>query len=101
MTRKKAKKRSSGSDEKNPGNVIAYSVLHAPGLRLTKRIDISGDMSFVGYYYVCPTGVGWLCFFGGGYSKKAPQGWLSYLFLNKVLDQDTYLLATQQKYILL
>jgi hypothetical protein len=100
MTRKKAKKRSSGSNEKNPGNVIARSVLHAPGLRLAKRVDAGGETSYVGYYYVCPTGVGRSRFFGGGYSKKAPPGWLSYLFLNNFLDQDTYLLATQQKNIL-
>ena len=99
--KKKTKKGSSGSDEKNPpGNVTARSVLHAPGLRLARRVDAGGETSYVGYYYVCPTGVGRSRFFGGGYSKKAPPGWLSYLFLNNFLDQDTYLLATQQKNIL-
>ncbi|KAL3782678.1 hypothetical protein ACHAW5_001359 [Stephanodiscus triporus] len=85
---------------KGPQNITATSVLYAPGLRHAKRVDANGETSYVGYYYVCPVGVGRSRFFGGGYTKKAPPQWLTNLFLHNFLDQDTYLLATQQKNIL-
>ena len=98
-TSKKKAKKGSGSDEKNTGNVTARSVLHAPGLRLAeaRRTPAARRPSWGTTAFVRP-GVG-RCrvFSGAGYSKKAPSGWRSYLPLNNFLDQDTYLLATQQQ----
>jgi phenylpropionate dioxygenase-like ring-hydroxylating dioxygenase large terminal subunit len=85
---------------KGPQKVTAWAALQAPGLRQMKRLDANKETSFIGLFYVCPVGVGRSRFFGGAYSKKAPKHWLTNLFVQNFLDQDTYLLATQQKNIL-
>jgi hypothetical protein len=75
--------------------------LHAPfHLQLKRVTKDTNSTSFVSAFYICPVGVGRTRFMSGGYAKQAPPRWLTKLFLDNFLDQDTYLLATQQQSIL-
>jgi hypothetical protein len=60
----------------------------------------SNTTSFVSAFFICPVGVGRTRFMAAGLSKKAPPRWVTKLLLDNFLDQDTYLLATQQHHIL-
>lgn len=81
--------------------LVATSSLCLPGHLQLKRVNKStNSTSFVSTFYICPTGVGRTRFMAAGCSKKPPKAWLTKLFLDNFLDQDTYLLATQQQYIL-
>lgn len=80
---------------------LATSSLQLPTHLQLKRIDkATNTTSFVSGFYICPTGVGRTRFMSAGFSKKPPKSWLTKIFLDNFLDQDTYLLATQQQYIL-
>jgi nitrite reductase/ring-hydroxylating ferredoxin subunit len=91
-----------GKKRMNDGSPpIASSVLHLPGHLQLKRVSrTTNSTSFVTGFYICPTGVGRARFMGAACSKNPPRAWLTKLFLDNFLDQDTYLLATQQQNIL-
>jgi phenylpropionate dioxygenase-like ring-hydroxylating dioxygenase large terminal subunit len=81
--------------------LIATSSLQLPTHLQLKRVDRATNITnFVSGFYICPTGVGRTRFMSAGFSKKPPKNWLTKIFLDNFLDQDTYLLATQQQYIL-
>ena len=65
-----------------------------------RRVKKNGSTDFVSTFYICPVGVGRCRFMAAGVSRKPPPRWLTKLFLDNFLDQDTYLLATQQQHIL-
>lgn len=91
--KKKAKK-----DEKE---LWASSYFHAPIHLQLKRVDPeTGSTNFVSTFYICPVGVGRTRFMAAQGSKAAVPRWMTKLFTDNFLDQDTYLLATQQKNIL-
>jgi phenylpropionate dioxygenase-like ring-hydroxylating dioxygenase large terminal subunit len=74
-----------------------YAPFHFQLKRVTKDTNRT---SLVVASYICPVGVGRTRLMSGGYSKKSPARWLAKLFFDKILEQDTYLLATQQQSIL-
>jgi hypothetical protein len=74
-----------------------YAPFHVQLKRVTKDTN---STSFVSAFYICPVGVGRTRFMSAGLSKKPPARWLTKMFLDNFLDQDTYLLATQQQNIL-
>lgn len=87
--------------DKNEEPPLATSSLQMPTHLQLKRVDrATNTTKFVSGFYICPTGVGRTRFMSAGFSKKPPKNWLTKLFLDNFLDQDTYLLATQQQYIL-
>ena len=65
-----------------------------------RRVKKDGSTDFVSTFYICSVGVGRCRFMAAGVSRKPPPRWLTKLFLDNFLDQDTYLLATQQQHIL-
>ena len=66
-----------------------------------KRLDKqTNTCKFVTTFYVSPVGVGRCRFMGASLSKMTLPRWLTKLALDNFLDQDTYLLATQQHHIL-
>lgn len=80
---------------------MAMSDFHAPfHLQLKRVAKDTNSTSFVAAFYICPVGVGRSRFMSAAWSKKPPARWLTKLFLDNFLDQDTYLLATQQQRIL-
>lgn len=84
-----------------PTSPMATSFLQAPYHYQAKRVTKDTQTtSFVAAFWICPVGVGRTRFMSAGVSKKPPARWLTKLFLDNFLDQDTYLLATQQHYIL-
>lgn len=79
----------------------ASSFFHAPIHVQLKRVDKNtGSTNFVSTFYICPVGVGRTRFMAAQGSKMSIPRWITKLFTDNFLDQDTYLLATQQKHIL-
>ncbi|KAL3923124.1 MAG: hypothetical protein SGILL_001835 [Bacillariaceae sp.] len=79
----------------------ATTRFEAPFHLQMRRLDKqTNSTNFVSAFYISPTGVGRCRFLAAGLSKKAPPRWLTKLMLDNFLDQDTYLLATQQHHIL-
>ena len=79
----------------------ATSSLTFPNHLQLKRVQKdTNSTSFVSAFYICPVGVGRSRLMSAGVSKSPPPRWMTMLFLQNFLDQDTYLLATQQQYIL-
>jgi len=82
---------------------IATSKFQAPCyVESCRRDPGSGDTKFVSSFWICPTGVGRSRFMSSTIYNlpfKIPR-WLTHLFLNGFLDQDTFLLATQQAKVL-
>lgn len=67
-----------------------------------RRDKVSGETSFISAFYITPTGTGRSRFMTAVIYKapfKLPR-WVSIVGLNNFLDQDTYLLATQQEHVL-
>ena len=80
----------------------ASSNFHAPIHLQLKRVDkTTGSTNFISTFYICPVGVGRSRFMAATISKFATPRWLQKLFTDNFVDQDTYLLATQQQKILL
>ncbi|CAJ1942978.1 unnamed protein product [Cylindrotheca closterium] len=93
-----SKKKEKKKDEKE---LWASSYFQAPFHLQLKRVDPeTGSTNFVSTFYICPVGVGRTRFMAAQGSKTATPRWLTKLFTDNFLDQDTYLLATQQKNIL-
>lgn len=79
----------------------ATTIFEAPFHLQMRRLDKkSNSTAFVSAFYICPVGVGRCRFMAAGLSKMAPPRFLTKLLLDNFLDQDTYLLATQQHHIL-
>ena len=82
---------------------IATTIFKAPNLVYMGRRDKeTGETSFVSFFLICPTGVGRSRFMSGSVSNAPffPPRWLMHIALNNFLDQDTHLLATQQKHVM-
>jgi phenylpropionate dioxygenase-like ring-hydroxylating dioxygenase large terminal subunit len=78
----------------------ATTYFEAPYHLQMKRVDKkTNKTNFITTFYICPTGVGRTRFMGGALGRKIPR-WVIKLGLDNFLDQDTYLLATQQHHIL-
>jgi phenylpropionate dioxygenase-like ring-hydroxylating dioxygenase large terminal subunit len=91
----------STDEKKEKESPWATTRFEAPFHLQMRRLDKkTGTTNFVSSFYICPTGVGRCRFMAAGLSKKAPPRWITKLMLDNFLDQDTYLLATQQHYIL-
>jgi len=83
------------------GTKWATTILEAPAHVRMQRVDKeSQDTKFISVFYVCPVGVGRSRFFGGGLGAISIPRWINFLMVSNFVDQDTYLLATQQKYVL-
>lgn len=79
----------------------ATTYFEAPFHLQMKRVDRTTNRTkFITTFYICPVGVGRARFMGGALGKKVAPRWVVKLGLDNFLDQDTYLLATQQHHIL-
>ena len=108
----KEKAKEDGADQ------LAFMYFHAPSFVQSKRIEKSSIQSnndktataastvssFSAVFWICPVGVGRSRFMSAVVVKKPVpllnRRWITKLFYDNFLDQDTYLLATQQQYIL-
>jgi phenylpropionate dioxygenase-like ring-hydroxylating dioxygenase large terminal subunit len=83
--------------------LAATTVFYAPTTVFMSRRDIQTDeTSFIVSFFVCPVGLGRSRFMSCSLTKAPvlPPRWLTHIFVNNFLDQDTHLLATQQKHVL-
>jgi len=95
---KKTKKKKS-ADASTPW---ATSRFHAPTHVRLNRVDKeTGAVKFASLFYVCPVGVGRSRFLSAGISPLKVPRWVVAIIVSNFLDQDTYLLATQQKNLLM
>lgn len=82
---------------------VATSVFTAPNhVYMGRRDRITGNTSFVTAFWICPTGTGRSRFMSAAIGKvpfSIPR-WFMHVSLNNFLDQDTHLLATQQRHVL-
>jgi phenylpropionate dioxygenase-like ring-hydroxylating dioxygenase large terminal subunit len=82
---------------------VATSTFTAPNhVFMGRRNKETGETSFVTAFWICPTGTGRSRFMSAAVAKipfSVPR-WFMHVNLNNFLDQDTHLLATQQRYIL-
>ena len=82
---------------------ISTSTFNAPNhVVMGRRNRETGKTSFITAFWICPTGTGRSRFMSAAIGKvpfSLPR-WLLHVSLNNFLDQDTHLLATQQRYIL-
>lgn len=96
---KKSKNKTSETSDSN--TPWATSLFHAPTHVRLNRVDKeTGVANFASAFYICPVGVGRSRFMTAAVSKFKVPKWISYIVVNNFLDQDTYLLATQQQNIL-
>ncbi len=82
---------------------IATTTLNAPNLvYMARRNKTSGETAFVTCFFICPVGLGRSRFLSCSATKSPiiPPRWLMHIIVNNFLDQDTHLLATQQKHVL-
>jgi hypothetical protein len=81
--------------------LLATSFLQLPTHLQLKRVNAeTNTTNFVSAFYICPVGVGRTRFMSAGFSTMPPKRWLTKLMLDNFLDQDTYLLATQEHTLL-
>jgi hypothetical protein len=94
----------STSDSKQESTVSATSVFHAPNhVMLCRRDKETGRTGFMTAFWICPVGTGRSRFMAAAIMKKTPvpvPAWVANAGVNNFIDQDTYLLATQQQYVL-
>jgi phenylpropionate dioxygenase-like ring-hydroxylating dioxygenase large terminal subunit len=96
-SKKKNKKKKKGDERE----LWASSYFYAPFHLQLKRVDKeTGSTNFVSTFYICPVGVGRVRLMAAQGSKMSIPRWITKVFTDNFLDQDTYLLATQQKNIL-
>lgn len=95
------KRKNSKSKKSMDSATWATFHFHAPTHVRMNRIDKeTGKSTFVFFFYVCPVGVGRSRFMAGGLSSVKVPRWINYLMVANFLDQDTFLLATQQRNVL-
>ncbi|KAK3233913.1 hypothetical protein CYMTET_55818 [Cymbomonas tetramitiformis] len=82
--------------------LMATCEFHAPCHVRTCRRDADGNTSFINAFWAVPTGIGRSRLLLAGVVKGpiVPPRWVMHIFLNNFLDQDTFLLATEQAYVL-
>jgi phenylpropionate dioxygenase-like ring-hydroxylating dioxygenase large terminal subunit len=80
----------------------ATTVFHAPNLVFQCRRDEQGNTGFLTAFWICPVGTGRSRFMSASIAKSpiSIPRWIMHIVINNFLDQDTHLLATQQKYVL-
>mmetsp|Transcript_22489 Transcript_22489/g.31548 ORF Transcript_22489/g.31548 Transcript_22489/m.31548 type:complete len:627 (-) Transcript_22489:75-1955(-) len=82
---------------------IATTTFHAPNLVYQcRRDEETGETSFLTAFWICPVGTGRSRFMSASVAKtpfSIPR-WIMHIVLNNFLDQDTHLLATQQRHVL-
>lgn len=75
----------------------ATTHFQAPSVVRMNRVNKeTGEVKFVILFYICPVGVGRSRFMTANLAPIKVPRWALALSLNNFLDQDTYLLATQQ-----
>lgn len=84
------KKSKSKTKKKGAPELWASSYFHAPFHLQLKRIEkATGKTNFISIFYICPVGVGRARFMASTISKTAVPRWMTMLFLDNFLDQDT------------
>eukprot|EP00957_Ditylum_brightwellii_P034667 2627964-Ditylum_brightwellii.AAC.1 len=79
----------------------ATSCFHIPThIRLNRVDEETGVVKFASLFYVCLVGVGRNRFLSSGIPPLKVPRWVVAIIISIFLDQDTYLLATQQKNLL-
>jgi phenylpropionate dioxygenase-like ring-hydroxylating dioxygenase large terminal subunit len=101
-TKSKSKPRSKKSKGKQePKSPWATFWFYAPThVRMNRVNKETGETKLVTTFYVCPVGVGRSRFMSAVLSGFKIPRWLIIFSVNNFLDQDTYLLATQQRRLL-
>lgn len=101
---KKADKKKKKKENSDSPPLVATSTFEAPYCITLSRRDTTDNNStkFINAFWVTPTGVGKSRFMSAGIlkSKFVPPRWLFHLIINNFLDEDTFLLYTQQQYLL-
>jgi len=96
-----SKKTSKNTKKNKHEDTLATFTFHAPTFISMKRVNqVTNATKFASVFYVCPVGVGRSRFMAGGMSSIQVPRWLNHLVVLNFLDQDTYLLATQQKHVM-
>eukprot|EP00891_Asterochloris_glomerata_P009043 jgi/Astpho2/9043/Aster-x1561 len=89
-----------GEQATSAADLTARIVFDAPVTVHWSRRDQNDRTNFITAFYVLPVGLGRTRFIARYIRSLAPNlhppRWLTSIFLNRFLDQDTYLLATQQ-----
>ena len=84
--------------------LVSTSTLTAPShIVMARRNSTTGNTNFITAFWVCPVGTGRSRFMSCSIGKTpfSTPKWILSVALNNFLDQDTYLLAGQQKHVLL
>ena len=99
----KRDKKSNRKDDTKTAPATPWATFHfqAPAFVRMNRIDKeTGESKFASLFYVCPVGVGRSRFMAASLSSLSLPRWMMHCSIANFLDQDTYLLATQQRNIL-
>ena len=99
----KRDKKSNRKDDTKTAPATPWATFHfqAPVFVRMNRIDKeTGESKFASLFYVCPVGVGRSRFMAASLSSLSLPRWMMHCSIANFLDQDTYLLATQQRNIL-
>lgn len=98
MNQKQTKKKKSSKNTISPWATFQFQ---APThVRMNRVQKETGETKFASIFYVCPVGVGRSRFMAATVSGIELPRWLLYMNFLNFLDQDTYLLATQQQSLL-
>ena len=101
INKKKKRDKKSKKKDNKLSETLATFTYHAPTHVQMKRIHKQTNVTkFASVFYVCPVGVGRSRFMGAGLGKIHVPRWLNHLVVLNFLDQDTFLLATQQKEVM-
>lgn len=101
--KKKEVKDSTKSKTKTKAAPLATTHFRAPTSIQMNRVNReTGEIKFMSLFFICPVGVGRSRFMATGLSTSGikPPRWLSHLIVANFVDQDTFLLATQQHNLL-
>ncbi|GAX12479.1 hypothetical protein FisN_24Hh053 [Fistulifera solaris] len=85
-----------------PMNITGVTTFHAATHVTISRRNEQGETSFVTAFWVCPTGTGRSRFLSAAVGKLpfSPPRWVFHIALNRFLDQDSVLVASQQPPVL-
>lgn len=99
--KKKGKDKKDKTSSDSPASVLsATTTFYAPSVVALTRRDQNNETKFLTCFWVCPTGTGKSRFMAASVMKnslpiRVPR-WIQHIGLNKFLDQDTILVASQQ-----
>ncbi|DBA95205.1 TPA: hypothetical protein ACH3X3_013107 [Trebouxia sp. C0006] len=89
-----------GEQVSSASDITARIVFQSPTMVRWSRHDKQGSTNFISAFYLLPAGFGKTRFMSRYVRSIAPKvhppRWLVSIALNRFVDQDTYLLATQQ-----